>query len=87
MIELLPRDDVAYVVADVHFFLNGTPKSDIVFITWAPENSTIKKRMLLASSTLSLKRILDGVKVSIQAGSYPDLELINVVEKFKGKLQ
>lgn len=87
MVDMLPRDDVAYVVADVHFMQNGIERGDIVFITWAPENSTIKRRMLLASSTMSIRRILDGIKVSVQGCSYPDLELTNVVEKFKGKLR
>jgi hypothetical protein len=83
---MLPRDDVAYIVANVHFIHDSIPKSDIVFLTWAPENSTIKRRMLLASSTISIRSTLEGIKVSVQCFSYPDLELANVVEKFKGKL-
>ncbi len=83
---MLPNDDVRYVIADVHFNLNGNPRTDIVFISWAPDTTSIKRRMLLASSTSGLKRTLDGIKVNVQACSYPDLEIRNVVEKFKGSL-
>ncbi len=83
---LLPKDDVRYVIADVHFKLCDVARTDIVFISWAPDTTSIKRRMLMASSQNGLKRTLDGVKVSVQACSYPDLELKNVVDKFKGTL-
>jgi hypothetical protein len=42
--------------------------------------------MLMASSKDALKNALMGVRTTIQACCYPDLELENIVEKFKGSL-
>ena len=86
MISLLPTDDVRYVVADVHYNSSEGPRTDMIFLTWAPDTASIKKRMLMASSKDALKNALVGIKTSIQACSYPDLELKSVVEKFKGSL-
>ena len=86
LINLLPKDDVRYVIADVHFNLCDVPRTDIVFVSWAPDMTSIKRRMLMASSSSGLKRTLDGIKVNVQACSYPDLEIRNVVERFKGSL-
>lgn len=86
MIDLLPRDDVRYVIAEVNFILCDVARTDIVFVSWAPDTTSIKRRMIMASSSSGLKRTLDGIKVNVQACSYPDLEIQNVVERFKGKL-
>lgn len=87
MINLLPKDDVRYVVADVHFKQSDVIRDGMVFISWAPDTTSIKRRMLMASSSSGLRRTLDGIKVAVQACSYPDLELVSVVERFKGTLE
>ena len=81
---MLKNDDVCYAVADFNYNVADGQRSDIVFITWAPEKASIKKRMIVASSTEALKGILIGCKTSVQACCYPDLEMRNVAEKFKG---
>jgi len=87
LIELLPKDDVRYAVADIDYNTSEGSRTDMVFITWAPETASIKRRMLMASSKDALKNALVGCRVSIQACSYPDLDLKSVVdEKFKGTL-
>ena len=86
LISKLPSDDVRYAVADVHYNLPEGPRTDMVFITWAPETASIKRRMLMASSKDALKNTLVGCRTTIQACCYPDLELKGVVEKFKGTL-
>ncbi len=58
----------------------------MVFITWAPESASIKRRMLMASSKDALKNALVGCRTTVQATCYSDLELRSVVEKFKGTL-
>ena len=83
---MLPNNDVLYAVAHVHYMLEG-PKSRIVFITWAPETASIKRRMLLASSSNGLKNSLGSYLTSVHAGCYPDLNLQNVVEKFRGTVE
>ena len=82
---MLPANDVRYVVADLDYNLEG-PKTDMVFITWGPDTAPIKRKMLLASSQNALKGALVGCNKTIQACGYPDVELKNVVEKFKGTL-
>jgi cofilin len=87
LVEMLPKDDVRYAVADVHYNTTEGPRTDMVFVTWAPETATIKRRMLMASSKDALKNALVGCRTTIQACCYPDLDLRSVVEKFKGTLE
>lgn len=86
LVSMLPKDDVRYAVADVHYNTSEGPRTDMVFVTWAPETATIKRRMLMASSKDALKNALVGCRTTIQACCYPDLDLRSVVEKFKGSL-
>ena len=83
---MLPENDVRYIVADIDYFLGGNPKTDMVFITWAPESSPIKRKMLMASSQTAIKNALVGVSKTLQANCYSDLEIKGVVEKFKGTI-
>lgn len=88
LIQLFPSDDVRYAVADVHFNISDGQRTEIVFISWAPETASVKRRMLSASSKDALKNTLVGCKYSVQACSYTDLELKGIVsEKFKGTLE
>lgn len=87
LINMLPKDDVRYAIVDVHFNTSEGPRTELVFVTWAPETANIKRRMLVASSNNALKNVLVGVKNMIQATCYPDLDLRNIIEeKLKGTL-
>lgn len=86
LIARFPNDDVRYAVADVHYNLADGQRTEIVFLSWAPETAVVKRRMLMASSKDALKNALVGCKTSVQACCYPDLDLKGVVEKFKGTL-
>ena len=83
---MFPGNDVCYAVADVHYNIPEGQRTDMVFITWAPESASIKRRMLMASSKDALKNALVGCRNTVQATCYPDLDLRSVVEKFKGTL-
>ncbi|XP_056148182.1 non-muscle cofilin 1-like [Lampris incognitus] len=61
---LLPDEDCRYVLYDCRYGTKETPKSDLVFIMWAPESAVVKKRMLYASSKSALKTVFGGVKHS-----------------------
>ncbi|RNA10288.1 actin depolymerizing factor [Brachionus plicatilis] len=87
LVSMLPDNDVRYAVADVHYNTSEGPRTDMVFVTWAPETATIKQRMLMASSKDALKNALVGCRTTIQACCYPDLDLKAVVDKFKGTLE
>ena len=67
LVSMLPSDDTRYVVADVHYNVKEGPRTDMVFITWAPDTASIKKKMILASSADALKSTLVGLKTSVQA--------------------
>ena len=83
---MLPQNDVRYIVAKVSFKAQDLEKTDLVFITWAPETASIKGRLLLSSSSTTLKNTLEGICKTVQANFYSDLELHNVVDRFKGRL-
>ena len=83
---MFPNDDVRYAVADFHYNIPEGPRTDMVFITWAPDGATIKKKMLIASSKDALKNALVGCRTTVQATCYPDLDLRSIVEKYKGTL-
>ena len=83
---MLPANDVRYVVVDLDFNLPDGPRTEMVFITWAPETASVKRKMIVASSQNALKSSLVGVSKYIQACGYPEIELKSVVEKFKGTL-
>ncbi|KAK3804427.1 hypothetical protein RRG08_006726 [Elysia crispata] len=56
---LLPANDVRYVAYDFEFLkMDGTPSSKVILISWCPETSPIKKKMLCASSFNALKAAL-----------------------------
>jgi cofilin len=83
-IEHFPAEDVRYAVVDVDYNVKEGPRTNMIFIKWAPESAPIRKRMLVASSTDALKNALVGCSTHLQACSYADLELKNVIEQFKG---
>ena len=81
----MPVNDVMYVITQFDYEKEG-PKSALIFISWVPEEAPIKRKMLAASSQGPFKNGLQGITKSIQAGSFPELEVIGVAEKFKGTI-
>jgi cofilin len=86
LVKSFPPDDVRYAVVDVDYNSAEGSKTTMVFITWAPETASIKKRMLMASSKDVLKNALVGCNTQVQATSYPDLDIKNVFERIKGAI-
>jgi cofilin len=87
LIQHFPNDDVRYAVADVHFNSADGQRTEMVFLSWAPETASVKRRMLMASSKDALKNTLVGCKHSVQACCYPDLDLKTIADKFKGTVE
>ncbi len=85
-IKHFPAEDVRYAVVDVDYNVKEGPRTNMIFIKWAPEAAPIKKRMLIASSADALKNALVGCSNHLQATCYPDLSLNNVIECFKGAI-
>ncbi|XP_010317604.1 actin-depolymerizing factor 12 [Solanum lycopersicum] len=72
----LPPDECRYAVFDFDFTTNeNIQKSKIFFIAWSPESSTVRMKMVYASSKDRFKRELDGIQVELQATEPSEMSL------------
>ncbi|XP_022147301.1 actin-depolymerizing factor 6-like [Momordica charantia] len=64
----IPANECRYAVFDFDFTTDeNCQKSKIFFISWSPDTSKIRSKMLYASSKDRFKRELDGIQVELQA--------------------
>jgi len=76
----LPETECRYAIYDVEMSIDlgpGIPagvRTKLTFISWAPEKSKIRSRMVSASSKDALKRKFDGVQVEWQLTAADELE-------------
>jgi cofilin len=64
----LPPRDVRYAVYDFDFKdADGNERNRLAFIVWGPDTSPVKRRMLVASTKVSVKNAFAGVAVEVQA--------------------
>jgi len=86
MLDELPANDVRYAVIDIFYDTNEGARAEIYFIAWAPDDATVKRKMLCASSKDALKNALQGIRNHIQATCKADLDLAAIIsEKVKSK--
>ena len=72
----LPENDCRYAVYDHEWKQDdGVKKNKIAFMSWSPDTSKIRTKMVYASSKDSFKRTLDGIQVEIQATDYSEADL------------
>ncbi|WOL00200.1 actin-depolymerizing factor isoform X1 [Canna indica] len=72
----LPANECRYAVFDFDFVTDeNCQKSKIVFVSWAPDTSRIRSKMLYASSKDRFKRELDGIQVELQATDPSEMSL------------
>mmetsp|Transcript_80841 Transcript_80841/g.187688 ORF Transcript_80841/g.187688 Transcript_80841/m.187688 type:complete len:138 (+) Transcript_80841:73-486(+) len=71
----LPDDEPRYALVDVDYTADdGRPQSKLCFIFWSPDGKTsVKNRMVYASSKDAIKKKLTGVMKEIQANDISDL--------------
>ncbi|XP_022737790.1 actin-depolymerizing factor 1-like [Durio zibethinus] len=63
-----PSNECRYAVYDFDFTTDeNCQKSKFFFISWSPDTSRVKSKMLYASSKDRFRRELDGVRVELQA--------------------
>ena len=86
LVDMLPSDDVRYVIADVNYNTLEGVRTEMVFIAWAPDTAPIRRKMLVTSSQNALKSVLVGVHNLVQANFYPDIDLKSIWEKLKGAI-
>ncbi|KAL5215857.1 hypothetical protein ABZP36_007258 [Zizania latifolia] len=64
----MPASECRYAVFDFDFVTDeNCQKSKIFFISWSPDTSRVRSKMLYASSKDRFKRELDGIQVELQA--------------------
>ncbi|XP_073526005.1 uncharacterized protein [Phyllobates terribilis] len=64
----LPFDDCRYAVFDLDFVtVDNCRISKIFFIAWAPTESTIRAKMMYATSKDGMRRALEGIHYELQA--------------------
>ncbi|KAK8934496.1 hypothetical protein KSP39_PZI014673 [Platanthera zijinensis] len=72
----LPPDECRYAVYDFDFVTDeNCYKSKIFFISWSPDVSKVRSKMLYASSKDRFKRELDGIQVELQATDPSEMSL------------
>ncbi|MFE2326891.1 actin-binding ADF family protein [Streptomyces sp. NPDC059385] len=76
LLENLPQDEPRFVAYDFAFTKDGGEgkRSKIALISWCPEGTKIKLKMLHSSSYNTLKSQLDGVGIYVQATDLSDVE-------------
>ncbi|KAL2083284.1 hypothetical protein ACEWY4_021057 [Coilia grayii] len=72
LIEKFPLNDCRYALYDCCYRNKDTEKADLVFIMWAPDEASLKKKMLYASSKGALRKKLQGLKIEWQVNDLSD---------------
>ncbi|KZT67260.1 hypothetical protein DAEQUDRAFT_729295 [Daedalea quercina L-15889] len=76
----LPEAEPRWAVYDFEYEKEGK-RNKITFVSWSPDDSKIKQKMLFASSKDALRRSLVGVAVEIQATDYSEVAYESVLDK------
>ncbi|BBN20271.1 cofilin [Marchantia polymorpha subsp. ruderalis] len=72
----LPESDCRFGVFDLEFTTDDMcQKSKIFFISWSPDTSRIKAKMMYASSKDRFRRELDGIHYELQATDPTEMDL------------
>ncbi|XP_077395495.1 cofilin-1-A-like [Festucalex cinctus] len=83
----LPRDDCRYVVFDVKYVTKDSGEKDsLVFISWNPESSSVRRKMLHASSKGYIKKELDLEKEWCINDMEEALDIKSLADNLKGAL-
>eukprot|EP01130_Rhizamoeba_saxonica_P007639 TRINITY_DN3090_c0_g2_i3.p1 TRINITY_DN3090_c0_g2~~TRINITY_DN3090_c0_g2_i3.p1 ORF type:complete len:151 (+),score=27.37 TRINITY_DN3090_c0_g2_i3:29-454(+) len=81
-LEQLPSNDCRYAIINMNFSLGEDgERSKNVLIHWNPSASSVKSRMIYASSKGSLKQNLEGIQIQIQGGSVDSIGYDQVLEE------
>jgi cofilin len=71
----LPDDDCRYGLIDLDFIAGeGRPTSKLVFISWNPDNASVRAKMLYSGSKEAIKNVLTGVGIHINATDHSELD-------------
>ncbi|KAG9475288.1 cofilin-1 [Eleutherodactylus coqui] len=73
-VDMLPCDDCRYALYDCCYETKESKKEDLVFVFWAPEEASLKSKMIYASSKDAMKKKLPGCKHEVQANNRADIK-------------
>jgi cofilin len=80
----LPPRDVRYAVYDCEWKADDDSiRNKLVFIVWAPDVAPVKRKMLIASTKLSVKNALAGVAAELQATDDSEIQESMILQKCK----
>ncbi|BFZ18844.1 hypothetical protein BsWGS_21883 [Bradybaena similaris] len=86
LIGSLPTDDVRYVVVDFEYInKDNCRKSDIILISWHPEGSSVRKKMICAASFSALKAALGNIRNILEGDCNNEVDSKAALEKVGGK--
>jgi cofilin len=82
----LPETDCRYAVYDFEYEKSPAEgmRNKICFVVWVPDGSTVRQKMIYASSKDAIRKKLAGIAVEIQATDMSEIEYDSVLEKVKG---
>ncbi|KAJ5070728.1 cofilin/actin-depolymerizing factor [Anaeramoeba ignava] len=84
----LPENKCRYAVFSLDFKLDdGSDRSKILFVVWAPEIAPTREKMIVATSKDKFKKQLVGVGVEIQATDQSEVALETVMEKVMANIR
>jgi len=61
-------------------------RTKILFVLWNPSSASVKNKLLYAATTHSIKKILQGVTINIQAGKTDELTYEAFIERCEKRL-
>ncbi|GFR97789.1 cofilin [Elysia marginata] len=86
LVATLPANDVRYIAYDFEYLkMEGSDTSKVVLVSWCPETSPIKKKMLGASSFNALKLALGSPDKYLEGDCLSEVDTKAVLEKLSGK--
>ncbi|EPX73146.1 actin depolymerizing factor [Schizosaccharomyces octosporus yFS286] len=81
----LPEQDCRYAVYDFEYNMGEGLRNKIVFISWSPDVSPIKSKMVYSSSKDTLRRAFTGITTDIQGTDFSEVSHEAVLEKVTRK--
>eukprot|EP01126_Amoeba_proteus_P037503 TRINITY_DN386_c0_g4_i1.p1 TRINITY_DN386_c0_g4~~TRINITY_DN386_c0_g4_i1.p1 ORF type:complete len:147 (-),score=22.66 TRINITY_DN386_c0_g4_i1:46-486(-) len=84
----LPDRDSRYALFNLRYQTKtGGDREKITLLVWAPDESPVKARMLIASNKETVKTQLEGVAIEFQSSKKGDISLAEWVEKAQTTLK
>ncbi|MFB7313061.1 actin-binding ADF family protein [Streptomyces sp. NPDC056192] len=82
LLKALPATETRFVVYDLVFATaDGTRENKIVLISWCPESAKVEQRVAHSTTRNTVRNLLDGVQVYVQATVLSDVEYDELVSR------